>query len=77
MPVKSAGGEYVVMGDYSRAVYSRPLRLKSEASDAFKNFKAAAENESNNKLREVMTDNARELSTGEMCTICDEEGIRL
>ena len=45
--MKSAGGEYVVVDDYSRSVYSRPLHLKSEASEAFKTFKAAAENESN------------------------------
>jgi len=77
--VKSAGGnecDYVVLDDSSRAVYSMPLCLKLEAADAFKTFKAAAENESDNKLREVMTDNARELSMGEMRTICDEEGIR-
>ena len=42
----------------------------------FRTFKAAVENESNNKLREFMTDNARELSMGEMRTICDD-GIKL
>ena len=49
MPTKSAGGkeyEYIVVDDYSRVVYMRPLRLKSDAPEAFKTFKAAAGNES-------------------------------
>ena len=68
MPKKSAGGkeyEYIIVDDYSRAVYTRPLRLKSDAPEAFKKFKAAAENESQKRMREVMTDNARKLSMGE------------
>ena len=80
MPVKSARGReyvYVVVGDYTRAVYTRPLRLKSEAAEAFKTFKAAAENELGNRLREVMTDNARELSMGEVRDICERDGIKL
>jgi transposase InsO family protein len=80
MPMKSAGGkeyEYVIVDDYSRAVYTRPLRLKSEAAEVFKIFKAAAENESQKTMREVMTDNARELSMGEVKEICEREGIKL
>jgi transposase InsO family protein len=80
MEVQSAGGkayEYVVVDDHTRVVYTRPLRLKSEAVDAFRTFKAAAEGESGKRLREVMTDNAGELSKGEMRKICEEEGIRL
>jgi len=68
MPVKSADGkeyEYIVVDDYSRAVYARPLRHKSEAPEAFKVFKAAAENESQKKVREVM-DNVREICMGEI-----------
>jgi len=80
MPVKSAGGReylYLVVDDYTRAVYVKPLKLKSEAVEAFKAFKAVAENESGKKMREVMTDNARELSMGEMRNICEREGIKL
>ena len=80
MPVKSAGGReyvYVVVDGYTRAVYTRALRLKSEAAEAFKSFKTAAENESENKLREVITDNARELSMGEVRDICERDGIKL
>ncbi len=48
IPVASAGGrEYVcvVVDGYTRAVYTRPLRLKSEAVEAFKASRGAAENE--------------------------------
>jgi len=80
MPVKSAGGKsylYIVVDDYTRAVYVKPLALKSEAADAFKAYKAVAENESGKKIREILTDNARELSMGEMRDICEQEGIKL
>ena len=53
-----------------------PIRLKSDAPEAFKIFKAAAENEYQKRIREVMTDNARELSMGEMRQICEQEGIK-
>ena len=46
----------------------RPLRHKSDASEAFRIFKVAAENESQ---REVMIDNARELCMGEMKETCN------
>jgi hypothetical protein len=55
--------------DCTRAVYTKPLRLKSEAVDTCKMFMVAAENESKNTLPDVMTDNARELSIGEMRNI--------
>ena len=80
MQVKSAGGkeyEYIVMDDYTRAVYAGPLRLKSEAPEAFKVFKAVAENESQKRMRETLTDNARELCMGEMKGTCEREGIKL
>jgi len=69
MPVASVGGHcyvYVVVDDYSRAVYSWPLHVKSEAPEAFKLYKASAEKSSGKKIWEVMTDNARELCMGEM-----------
>ena len=80
MPVRSAGGKeyaYIVVDDHTRAVYMRPLRHKSDASEAFRIFKAAAENEFQRKMREIMTDNARELCMGEMREICEESGIKL
>ena len=49
MQVKWGGGkeyEHIAVDDYTREVYTQPLRLKSEAPKAFKVFKAVAENES-------------------------------
>jgi len=63
--------------DYTRAVYTRPLRLKLEAADASKSFRAAAENSSGSRLRAVMTDDARQLSMGEVRDICERDGIGL
>jgi len=80
MPVKSAGGKsylYIVVDDHTRAVYVRPLALKSEAADAFKAYKAVAENESGKKIREILMDNVRELLMGEMRDICERDGIKL
>jgi len=63
VPMKSAGGkdyEYIVVNDYSRVVYTCPWRLKPDAPEAFKIFRAATEHKSHKK------DNARKLSMGEM-----------
>jgi transposase InsO family protein len=80
MPMKSVGGqeyEYVAVDDYSRMVYARPMHLKSEVADVFKTFKVAAENKSGRKMREVMTDNMRELAMGEVREVCERDGIKL
>lgn len=58
-------------------VWTRPLQLKLEASDVFKTFKAAAENESGMRIHEVLTDNACKLSMGKMWTCCKQEGMKL
>ena len=62
--------------EYTRAAYTRPLRLKLEAPEALKTFKAVVENESQKRMREIMADNARQLY-GEMKVICEQEGITL
>jgi len=67
IPVKLAGGkdyEYVVVDN--RAVYMRPLQLKLEA---FKVFKCGK------KLHKIVADNAHELLMGEVCDICEQDGI--
>jgi hypothetical protein len=63
--VKSTGGreyEYIV---YSHAVYMRRLRLAENEPDKF-NMCIIAENESQKKIYDVMTDNAHKLCMGEM-----------
>ena len=76
MPVKSAGGceyLYVVVDYCTQTVYAWPMRLVSEAAEAFRMF----ENELGARLHAVMTDNAWELSMGEMRETCEKEGIQL
>ena len=80
MQVKSAGGkeyEYIAVDDYTRAVYTQPLRLKLDATEAFKVFKAVADNESQKRIHEIMKVNARELCMGEMKDTCEKESIKL
>ena len=45
--------------------------------NTFKSFQAAVENESGSRLCVVMTDNAHELSMGEVCNICEQHSIKL
>ena len=68
---------YFVVGEYTGALYGRPWRFKSEAVEAVKAFRAAAENESGKRIQEIMTDNTRELSIGEVSDICEYDGIKL
>ena len=80
IPTKSVGGReyaYTVVDDYTRAAYTRPPRPKSEAADAYKSLRVAAENKSGFRLRAVVIDNARELSMGEVRDICKQDGIKL
>src|SRR5258706_8423712 len=76
MPIVLAGEReygYVVVDDYSRAVYRRPLGLKL-AVDVCTPFRVAAENETERRIREIMMDNVRELSIAKMRDICERDG---
>jgi len=77
MPTKSVGRREYAYAVVHDTAYTRPLRLKSEAANAFKSFRAAAGNESGSTLRAVMNDNARELSMGEVFDICGQDGIKV
>ena len=68
---------HFVVGEYTGTLYGRPWRFKSEAVEAFKAFRAAAENGSGKRIQEIMTDNTRELSIGEVSDICEYDGIKL
>jgi len=52
----------IVADDYARAVNTRPLHLKSEAVEAFKASRAAAENEPGKWVWEIMMGNTHKLS---------------
>jgi len=58
MPIVLVGEReygYVIVGDYSCAVYRRLLHLKS-AVDVFTPFRVAAENDSERRIQEIMMD---------------------
>ena len=67
------GREYVsVEGDYTRAVYTRPPRLKSDAIEAVKAFWATAENEFGKGIWEIMMGEMHGLLMGKL-----RDGIKL
>ena len=68
---------YVIVDDYTQAVYTKLLHLKLEAVEVFKALQAEVERALGNKLCEVMMDNMHELSMGEMHELCEHKGIRL
>ena len=53
------------------------MRCTHDHCDSSRKFKAAAENEYQKRMREIMLDNACELYMGEMKVICEPEGIKL
>lgn len=65
------------MDGFTRAVHTRPLQLKSDAVEASKSFKAVDENESGNRIQEVLMDNTCGLYLGKMGNLCKQEGIKL
>jgi hypothetical protein len=67
----NAGGSATTKWYITLVNYQSLTRLKSKAVGA---FKAAAENEPK-KLREIMINNARELSMGQVRNFCEEESI--
>ena len=65
------------MDDYTRTVFTRLLHLKSEAVEAFKVFRAAAENDSGKRIQEIMMNNMHKLSMAEMRDISKSDSIKL
>ena len=60
-----------------RGRYTKSLCLKSEAADAIKAFKVAAENVAQKELREVMTEPQVRAILRDMHEICEQGGIKL
>jgi hypothetical protein len=80
MPVKSAGKreyEYVAVDDYSRAVYVRPYASNRRPQMPSRSSRLRRKTNLEAKMREIMTDNARELAMGEVREICERDGIKL
>ena len=66
---------FVLIDDFSRYMWTRLLREKSEAFDRFKSFKEMVEKRTGLKLKTFRTDRGGEFTSTEFNTFCDENGI--
>jgi transposase InsO family protein len=66
----------VVVDDYSRYTWVLFLHEKADVSDIFKRFVTRAENEFENKLNKVRSDNGSEFKNSRIENFCDEKGIK-
>jgi hypothetical protein len=76
--VKSFGGyQYwaIFIDDHSRFKYAIALKRKSDAFQAFKQFKAYAENHFNAKIKMIREDKGGEFMSNEMMQFCTNHGI--
>jgi transposase InsO family protein len=76
---RSIGGNtyyLVIVDDYSRYTWVFFLHDKSHTCDIFKTFVRRAENEFEQKLKKVKSDNASELKNTNVEEFCDEKGIK-
>jgi hypothetical protein len=76
---RSIGGNsycLVVVDDYSRYTGVFFLHDKANVSDNFKRFVTRAENEFENKLKKVRSDNGSEFKNSRIENFCDEKGIK-
>jgi hypothetical protein len=76
-PSSIGGKRYmlVFIDVFSRHVWARFIKERSEAPRCLKEFIAYTERQSGHKLRTIRTDNAREFIYGEFNRICTELGI--
>jgi hypothetical protein len=78
MPEESAGGSkyiWLAVDDATQYTYIKPAACHAEAGTIFREYKAVVETESGGRLAEVMTNNVKELSEGEIGKFCKEWGI--
>jgi transposase InsO family protein len=66
----------VVVDDYSRYTWVFFLHDKADVGDIFKRFVTRAENEFENKLKKVRSDNGSEFKNSRIENFCDEKGIK-
>lgn len=76
-PATAAGNRYVflLVDDYSRAMWIYFLKSKNEAFDAFKKFKALVET-GERKIETFRTDRGGEFTSHEFKLFCEENGIK-
>ncbi|KAL6286215.1 hypothetical protein ACE6H2_010605 [Prunus campanulata] len=77
-PASNAGKRYFItfIDDYSRKTWVYFLQEKSEALNAFKHFKAAAENEIEKTIKVLRTDRGGEYNSKAFENFCAIHGVR-
>lgn len=78
MSTESLGGAIffiTFIDDYSRKKFVYFLKHKSEAIEAFKNFRVYAENKLERKIKTIRTDNGREYVSKEFKDFLQSSGI--
>lgn len=67
---------FLLVDDYSRAMWVFMLKTKDQALDAFKNFKALVEKKANDTIKTLRTDRGGEFTSREFEDFCASVGIR-
>jgi len=78
MPVESVSKYkygFVLMDNYPQASWMLQLRAKSDVLIKFKKWVNLMENSTENRVRMVMFNNAKEFVAGWMKELCDEHSI--
>ena len=78
MNTESLGGaKYFVtfIDDYSRYTETTMLRNRSDALQAFKNFKKKVENETGQRIKKLRTDNGKEYLSNNFNKLLEEDGV--
>ena len=76
--ISLSGYEYYVtfIDDYSRKTWIHFLKNKSEVFGKFKEFKSLIENQSENKINKLRSDNGGKYTSKEFEVFCKETGIK-
>ncbi|KAL8148078.1 hypothetical protein AgCh_005425 [Apium graveolens] len=76
-PITSGGNKYffLLVDDFSRAIWVYMLKGKDEAFSAFKIFRAKVEDGAEKKIKVFRTDRGGEFNSNDFKTYCDDNGI--
>ena len=77
-PTSKGGGRYILtfIDDFSRKVWVYFLKQKDEVFKNFEMFKILVENESENKIKQIRSDNGGEYVNNKFKSFCEYHGIK-
>lgn len=76
-PPTPSGNQYfmLLVDDYTRAMWVYLMKTKDEAFQVFKNFRAAVENETGERIKVFRTDRGGEFLSNQFTKYCKETGL--